>query len=623
MKLWQSPIRGLRPAALFCAALAVLTFANSLENDFAYDDIQIISENPTIHSLDDLPGTFFEPYWPNEYGRELGLWRPLTTLSYGVQWALWMGAPVGFHLVNVLLNAAAAALVVVLLGHLMPVGAAFIGGLFFAVHPVHTEAVANVVGMAELLSTVLYLLACILIIRRPGRMSRGRILAVCGLFGLACLSKESAITLPAVVLLLDGCRRRLAIGDLIPYLRKRLPLYAGLALVAGVVLAGRMTVLGSVANPFAPMGAEILTEEDVPRIWTVLSTWPEIFRLLLFPVELSSDYTPEVISVAHGWNPQNLFGALLGLTVVVAGWIAWRSDRVSTRTLSPRVLGFGVVWFVITISPTSNILFLTGVLLAERTLYLPSVGVAAGIGWLLASFHRVRPRAAVGLVTVAVVLLAYRSVERNPTWKDNVTVFATMLAEHPESGRAQWVAGDIHMRRGEGEAALAAYRRAIGMVGGHYTLVVEVGRSLVGNGYDDAGEFLLRSAWQDRPDFALAPSVLSPLYDRQGRWEEAEEAARAALAGSPANAVQAHVLARSLAAQGRIAEAIAAREETIRLGEDRWEQWAWLSDLELERGDTLRALTHLEIARTRVRGPADLAAVDSTRLLLLGRTGAP
>ena len=623
MKLWQSPTRHLRPAALVCAAVAVVVFANSLGNDFAYDDLPIIADNPNIHTLADLPGSAFEPYWPNEYGRELGLWRPVTTVVYGLQWALWGGSPVGFHLVNVLLNALAAALVVVLLAHLMPMGAAFLAGVLFAVHPVHTEAVANVVGMAELLSTVLYLAACVAVVRCPGPMSWRRVTVVCLLYAAACLTKESAITLPGVVVLLDGCRRDLRLSGLGDYLRRRRNLFLGLAGVASAVLAGRLAVLGSVAKPFAPLGAEILAQEGVARIWTVLGTWPEIFRLLFFPADLSSDYTPEVVSVHLGWAPQNVLGLVLGLSALIMALVSWRAGRLSTRRLSARLLGFGVVWFVITAAPTSNLVFLTGVLLAERTLYLPSVGFVAGVAWLVASFHRTRPVAAIALAVLCLGSMSYRTVLRNPTWRDNLTVFSTMVAEHPESGRAQWVAGDLHYRHGRDAEGMIAYRRAIGMVGGHYTLVVEIGRSLIAHGEERVGEFLLRHAWEERPEFPLAPSILTPLYDRQQRWPEAEAAARGALARDSTNAVQAHLLARALAAQGRLDEAIEARELAIELGENRWEQWAWLSELEMSRGDTVRAVMHLDSALTRVRGPGELAAVDSTRRVLLTRISAP
>ena len=234
---------------------AVLASANSLGNDFAYDDLLVVERNEDIHSLRTLPGTFFKPYWPGPHGRALGLWRPLTTWVFGAQWALWQGSPVGFHVVNVLLKGVAAALVAALLGHLLPVSAALLGGLVFAVHPVHVEAVANVVGMSELLAANLYLGACLLVVRRAGRMEAWRVSAVGGLFLAAVLAKESAVTLPGAVLLIDAAGRELRVADVGPYLKQRIALYAVFAVIVAVFLAGRVMVVGSVADPLPPMGA--------------------------------------------------------------------------------------------------------------------------------------------------------------------------------------------------------------------------------------------------------------------------------------------------------------------------------------------------------------------------------
>ena len=536
-----------------CAAVAALAgaaaFANSIGNDFAYDDLLIVLGNESIQQLETLPGTFLEPYWPNRYGREMGLWRPVATWVYGLQWALWDGDPTGFHLVNVVLNSLCAALVVLLLGQLLPAPAAVVGGILFAVHPVHAEVVANVVGMAELLSASLYLGACLVVVRSGERMRAGSLMVVGAFFLLACLVKESAVTLPGTVLLLDAARSSLRLGDVKAYLRWRWPLYTLLALVMAGVFLGRLAVLGSVANAFPPMGAEVLADGEVPRIWTVLATWPEVLRLLLFPLDLSVDYTPEVIPVAYGWTARSALGLVLGLAVLVVAWGTWTTGRLSKVRLAPRALGFGILWFVVTVLPVSNLFFLTGVLLAERTLFLPSVGLAAGAGWMLVQLWREHPRIGATVTVAAILLLSGRAIVRNQVWKDSSTVFAALIRDHPESGRAQWLIGDLHFNRGEHADGLLAYRRAIGMLGESYTLLSEVGRRLVFAGFDEAAERVLRRAWSKHPEFGLAPSILAVLYYRQGRWGPAEDASRAALAVEPDNLIQARLLARARAAR--------------------------------------------------------------------------
>ncbi len=575
-------------AAFLAVAVGVLAYANSIGNDFAYDDNLIIAGNGDIQHPEKLAVTVWKPYWPNKHGRELGLWRPVTTLAYGLQWALWDGDAAGFHAVNIVLHGLVSGLVVVLLAHLMPAPAAFTAGLLFAVHPVHTEAVANVVGLAELLAATLYLGACIIAVRVPGRMRPGPLVAVLSFYLLATLAKENAITLPGAVLLLDCARRDVRLNQAGEYLGERGPLYATLMVAAGLLFAVRATVLDGVALPPPPLGAEVLASAGVPRVWTVLGTWPVVLRLLFLPVDLSADYAPGVIALAFGWTPESVLGLSMGFVALAVAWITWRTGVMRPRRLIPRSAGFGVLWFVITIVPVSNLPFLTGVLLAERTLYLPSVGFCAAAGWMLVGLRREHPGTGTALLGAILLLFFCRTVNRNPVWRDNAAVFSTLIREHPESGRAQWLLGDVYFARGENQEGLAAYRRAIGLLGGSYSLLSEAGRRLNAAGHERAGEHVLRSAWDQHPEFGLAPALLAILYDRQERWQLAEEAARAALATDPANAIHFHIVARSLRAQGRFLEALKARRAVIRLGEAHPQQLRWLEELERQVSDSGR-----------------------------------
>ena len=262
-----APWRDVRSGALLVAVVAAAVFANSLANGFAYDDHHIVFENTAIQSLETLPGTLIAPYWPNQYGRELGLWRPVTTVAFGLQWIVSGGSPWVFHLVNVLGHVAASVLVLLLLAELMPLVAALVAAAIFAVHPVHVEAVANVVGFSEVFSTCALLAACLVYLKRPASGGWGVALAVGGLYALGFGAKESAVTLPALVFLLDAARRPIGVRELGPYLRERWRVYGVMLVVAVGMLAGRFAVLGSVARPFAPLGASQL--EELPRIWTL------------------------------------------------------------------------------------------------------------------------------------------------------------------------------------------------------------------------------------------------------------------------------------------------------------------------------------------------------------------
>ena len=307
MRTWDSPLRSVRSAAFLAGAAAVLLSANSVLNDFAFDDLPLIVQNTRIQDLDTLPEAMASPYWPNEFGRALGLWRPVTTALYGIQWAVWGENPAMFHITNVLLHGVVTALVVLVLAELAPLALAFVAGLLFAVHPVHVEAVANVVGLAEIFSSAVYLGACLIFLRAGERITLLPGTAITLLFVLAFLAKESAITLLGVFFLLDGARDNVGVKEALSYVRRRWAIYVSLTAAAALILTARFVVLGSLASPLPPLGARLL-QEEVPRIWTVASTWPHYFRLLFFPLDLSADYAPAVIPLALGWTGSGILG---------------------------------------------------------------------------------------------------------------------------------------------------------------------------------------------------------------------------------------------------------------------------------------------------------------------------
>ena len=104
---------------------------------------------------------------------------------------------------------------------------------------------------------------------------------------------------------------------------------------------------------------------------------------------------------------------------------------------------------MITLSPVSNVLFLSGVLLAERTFYLPSVGFVALFAWIAGELYKERRLVAEATLILVLMLMSLRTVARNATWRDTVSVFETLIREHPESGRAQWLLGDAQYMVGD------------------------------------------------------------------------------------------------------------------------------------------------------------------------------
>lgn len=612
-----SPLTDRRVAYLLVGLIAAGIYLNALGNQFAYDDVHIVVQNTVVQSLDSLPDALTRPWWPGSYGRELGLWRPASTAALSLQYAASDGDPWLFHTVNVILHVIASLLVLALLYELLSAAAALAGGLVFAVHPVHVEAVANVVGLAEILSTTCIVAACLVHVRSGERSGWGASLAVGLLYLVGFGAKEGGVVLPGLIFLLDAARREIDFRQVPAYLARRWKVYVVMLVVSIGLLWGRYTVLGSLADPFAPLGASLLHE--LPRIWTLGEVWIHYVRLWVFPLDLSADYSPGVIPISFGWNVENVLGVALALVIMSLSWLAWRRPTMAAGRDTGRAAAFGVVWFVIAISPISNTIFLSGILLAERTLYLPSVGLAAATGWLVVRLARERKRLAWAGLVVVVLASSVRVWTRNPSWRDTGTMLEAMIRDVPYSGRSQWVLGDQFLIGGRVSQALVSYRAAIDLLGTHYALLTEISKRLMGQGYFRAADGLLRVAIQERPDYPLAYALLALVRAEFGDAESAEHYARRAVAIAPDDMARHHLLAWALAAQGRMEEATRAREVGDSLGTALfWMSYMYVAHERWEAGDTAEAYVAIDSAYVWVSSDLGRATLDSIKVADFG-----
>ncbi|MDE3128216.1 MAG: hypothetical protein KGL38_09415 [Gemmatimonadota bacterium] len=425
-------------------------YANALHNGLALDDAVVIGQNPNVHQFAPFGDLWVSAYWPN-LPFQVGLYRPLTILSYMAEWALWHGQAMGFHLVNVLLHGAVAALVVVLVLRLgAPPLAALVGGLLFAVHPVHVEAVAGVVGYAELMMTVLVLVACLVHLSRAGPVvARWAAIAAC--FLAALLVKETAVALPLLLMVVDFLNpdRR---DPLWRAVWNDAPLYLLLAAVFGGYIGLRYAVLGVVAGT-TPAPA-LVGKSSAVRVATAFRTWLDYIRLMVWPRDLVAEYGPNV-RVAASWRDAAVYLGIAAGGAVLAS-AAWLRRRVPWWTAA-------VAWFAASVFVVSNLVVRVGVVLAERTLYLPSVGIAFAAVPLVA-WGRRRPRAAALALAVVGALAVGRTWTRTPVWRSTDTLLTQLARAHPESFEAQSYLGDSAMRAGHPREAVRHYAVAYGLV---------------------------------------------------------------------------------------------------------------------------------------------------------------
>ena len=435
-----------RRALVAVAIAAVAVHLLSLGGGFVGDDGQIIAVNPLVHGWSGAGlQAFKNSYWPPAFGG--ALYRPLAVVTYTLDWHLSGGTAPWFHAVNLLWNAGASVMVGLLAASwvagdvAIKARAALAAGLVFAVHPVHVEAVANIVGRAELMATFFTLLAVYVAVEH-GNWWLSALAWLLGLF-----SKENAVVAPALI----GAAWLAGVGAGRPS-RARLTRFAASWLAAGAGYAVlRDLALGSYAPLWTPAPVFVgLSALDV-RL-TAVAALTDVARLLLFPVVLRVDYSPaERSAVRSVTDPNFLLGCLLlAAGAALLAW-AWRRNR--------KVEALGLAWVGIAFLPVANLVFPIGVLVAERTLYLPSAGLALVVGALMA---RAPARPGYGLAFAVVVAgLATRAVLRIPVWRDNLTMAQSIRRDSPNSYQGHMDAAGILLERGRPDLSLTAAGRAI------------------------------------------------------------------------------------------------------------------------------------------------------------------
>ena len=421
-----------RQAVLFSALLAAVVAAPSIRNDFVADDQWVVAHRQALEQPASFGAVLKEPYWPASFGGVM--WRPAVMTSWALDYQV-STSPHWFHAVNVVWAALAAALFALLACELMGPMVGLMAGLLFAVHPVHVEAVANVVGRAELMAAAGYALALICALRAE---SRPRYLIGVALgSALAIGSKEIAVTLPAAVFLLYLAKQK----DL--RLAWRPAIAATVPIVAYFIIHGFVGIRTFYGGGLA-VGLEGLG--IVQRTWAMSALSLQWWRLFLFPVHLSADYSPGELTVSTGFAIWHLLGLLVWVGL---GALAWR-----TRRTIPGI-AIGLAWVVITISPVANVVMPSEFLIAERTLYLPSFGVAFALASAALAIPSLRQRTAV--VALVVALCAVRSIARVPAWHDDETHYQALKQEAPRSYRTLWLEGKDEFaagRWGSGERLL-------------------------------------------------------------------------------------------------------------------------------------------------------------------------
>ncbi|MCA6364896.1 MAG: hypothetical protein IM638_17830 [Bacteroidetes bacterium] len=462
---------------------AFLLYANTLSHQTALDDYAVIETNEYVQQgfggIHKILTTFYWKGSPSFANANSGIYRPLSLVVFAADWAFtsgktvqehaWAAARLG-HLQNVLLYACIAVLLFRVLTRLLRNYTAllpFIITLLFVAHPLHTEVVANVKSMDELLAFLFSLLALETAFRWHENPGNKLLLNSAGWLLLALLSKEGAVLFVLVI--------PLALYYFTQATRNSIFRMGFVLLAVALIWFGlHSAIIQGDSTPKITYtfndNTLVLAGSFAERLASSIVIFWRYIQLIAVPVQLSYDYS-------YNDNPITGFGNVhVWLTLLLCGalfFVAFKQWKQRT------VLSFGILFFFITFALTSNVFFLIGTTMAERLTFTPLLGFCIAAGWFIVRYTGAlkqvpgKLHTASLLVTAALVLpYSIRTFTRNADWKNNTTLMTADAQTETGSARIYYNYGTVIINRvapdapqpqrfAAADSAMAAFRNTL------------------------------------------------------------------------------------------------------------------------------------------------------------------
>lgn len=567
----------LRPAVQI-SILLLLGFGiylNTLYSPFIFDDETCIVSNPAIRNL--------KYYFNFDLVRALNLsqdlknsfaLRPVVYLTFTFNYLLGGEHEFGFHLVNTAIHLANAVLVYLLVGvtlRLAPLPAERPGGptwdkvlpflvaLLFVAHPIQTQAVTYIVQRFTSLVAFFYFAGILLYIQSQltQRQHLRRIYYGSSLLItiLAMKSKETAFTLPAILLLYDlfflpGTWRQRCY--------RLFPFLLTMAIIPVTLLTLTQANSEAISGIALTKSMNLVNFTGIDR-WDYLQTQFGVIvvylRLLFLPIGQNFDHDYRLAQNFFEWR---VAGALLFLLSLLgyACLLAFRSFHDKSR-YEERIIAFGILWFFVTLSVESSIIPIDD-LLFEYRIYLPSYGIFLASVTAVGSAvnHRLLPwRGTIGTILILVTLLAVATVARNRLYRNNIRLLEDVVTKSPEKPRAHALLGFAYLRLNYLDQAEVEFKKVLQAKPNDAEVMVNLGNIYFAKEDYFAAIEQYRNSLEFFFDNPPAHGNLGVCYQKIGKTAEAEQALLKSLAISPGFRDGRKNLATLYEIQGRYAEA--------------------------------------------------------------------
>lgn len=408
--------------------LGTILYGNTLYHDFTLDDALVITENDfTKKGVDGIWEQLSNDQFVGFYGEKKdlvsgGRYRPLSMVVFNIHYELVGMSPILGHLTNILLYISNGFLLYLVLKRLLRqyekesflIPLSLLVSLLWFFHPIHTEVIANIKGLDEIMALSFELLTLWFVLNYVESKKETHLIGVIFFYFVALLSKENAITWFAIIPLAVYYFTDKA------FIRS-IPAYAAMFIAAAVWFVIRYKVVGGgIANVADNlMNDPFLESTTMEKYATIMLTLGKYLQLLVFPHPLTYDYYPKHIPIVNWSNPLVILSAFAYLSLIVI---------VVKGFLKKNIVSFGILIFFITLSIASNIVFPIGAFMNERFIYVSSLGYCLIFAYFLnLGLSKLENKAQaksifIGSLSIILLLFSIKTISRNRVWKNNLSL---------------------------------------------------------------------------------------------------------------------------------------------------------------------------------------------------------
>lgn len=490
----------------FLFLLTFFAYVNTLGNGLFFDDQDFIYDNVYVKNFS--VDKFFTQNAIAGVGKISNYYRPLQELSYAIEYQLFNGAAFMYHFDNLLLHAIAGMLLFAFIEKLTKNKIiALLTATLFLIHPVQTEAVSYASGRNDPIYVIFALLTFLFYLKNQ----RMYYLLSLITFFLSLLSKEAALIIPGLIMLIDFFQTQS-----VKKTRKHLALFLPYILIAGIYFLLRLTVL-NFQDTLNFYGTETqYTTNIFVRLITFLSLLPEYMRFIFYPDILYIDRVADIVTTVDNTN----------VIVSIAAIVSLLFLSIKYKTKHP-IFFFCFLWFFIAMIPVSGIIPING-LIYEHFLYFPSVGIFLAIAYLFYLLltqvkNSLLSLGVLGIIGVIVLLLTIRTIVRNSDWKDPVTFYNQTIRHNPTSARLHNNLAMAYAEKNKNEEAIREYTLAIKLLDVYPQTHYNLGNSYVALNKLDEAEKEYRLALKIDPTFYRSYISLARIYKATNNKEEMEK----------------------------------------------------------------------------------------------------